>query len=705
MLEQALANSRKDTVRDVEILSNIPFGPTFYPTKEEFSGDPLIYLEKIRSVAEKYGICKIVPPEGWNPPFAVDIAAQKKFQTKDQSIHRLQEGISFGDGTEYTVREYQKMATAWSKKWKRRYSAPDTPSAATEDNNVEKKETDAGAIGEDGVPSTTVSSSAVTSTEPSIASSSSVLNNEPPITSSSAVQSSELPKTDSATSNYEMKSGGSIQQETIIMSPENLERDYWDIVETQSHEVDVDYGNDIDTSEVGSGFPVSQRGRSVNSPNFQKSDQDDLPEPEFGTEEYYRETFWNLNNIPNSKNSVLRHLKVGINGINVPWLYFGCLFSTFCWHNEDNYMYSINYHHRGAPKQWYGVPGTKQDADGVERVFKNYLSMKMRDVPDLLHHITTSFSPRILNQEGVRVCKLLQHSGEFIVTFPRAFHGGFSLGPNCGEAVNFALHDWIPHAVDANERYRTFARPSVFSHDRLVYTMAHWAKELRTKEICSALAQELRRLKNEELLLRAKLIKAGVRDVSNDVTLPPNRLDRLDEESADYDDKRLCHSCKHICFFSAVCCECSESKVSCLRHSHYMCRCSIKRKYLLIWTKEKEMNDTIAKVERRGEELANSNVVSLDNDELLEKYATEDKYHHKTYDVSVDPICALEKEVPQLVSSATSSIASARSSSASPELKQHPVQATSLGNDTVTSQQSTSAEPLVENVVKVDESV
>lgn len=629
----------------------------------------------------------------------MDLDCPKKFQTKDQSIHRLQEGISFGDGTEYTVRGYQKMATAWSKKWKRRYSAPDTPGAAAEDGDA-KKETDVGAIGEGGLPSTTVSSSAVTSTEPSITSSSSVQHTDPPVTSSSA-KSSDLPKTEdnggNVTNNYESKMGGDTQKETVIMSPENLERDYWDIVETQSHEVDVDYGNDIDTSEVGSGFPISQRGRSVNSPNFQKSDRDDdLPEPEFGTEEYYRETFWNLNNIPNSKNSVLRHLKVGINGINVPWLYFGCLFSTFCWHNEDNYMYSINYHHKGAPKQWYGVPGTKQDADGVERVFKNYLSMKMRDVPDLLHHITTSFSPRILNQEGVRVCKLLQHAGEYIVTFPRAFHGGFSLGPNCGEAVNFALHDWIPHAVDANERYRTFARPSVFSHDRLVYTMAHWAKELRTKEICSALAQELRRLKNEELLLRAKLIKAGVRDVSNDVALPPNRLDQLDEESADYDDKRLCHSCKHICFFSAVCCECSESKVSCLRHSHYMCRCSIKRKYLLVWTKEKEMNDTIAKVERRGEELGNSNLVSLVNDDLLEKYAKQDKNHHKTYDVSVDPICALEKEVPQLVSSATSSIASARSSSASPELKQ--------SNDTGTAQQITSANPLRENVVQMDQS-
>lgn len=639
-------------------------------------------------LADTFGVIHLsdVYQTGWNPPFAVNLDCPKKFQTKDQSIHRLQEGISFGDGTEYTVREYQKMATAWSKKWKRRYSAPHTPGAA-EEQNVERKEKEVGAIGDGYVPSTTVSSSAVTNTD------------EAPVTSSSTIQSSE------PTNKNGMKLGGGIQsEETIIMSPENLERDYWDIVETQSHEVDVDYGNDIDTSEVGSGFPISQRGRSVNSPNFQKSEHDDLPEPEFGTEEYYRETFWNLNNIPNSKNSVLRHLKVGINGINVPWLYFGCLFSTFCWHNEDNYMYSINYHHRGAPKQWYGVPGTKQDADGVERVFKNYLSMKMRDVPDLLHHITTSFSPRILNQEGVRVCKLLQHAGEFIVTFPRAFHGGFSLGPNCGEAVNFALHDWIPHAVDANERYRTFARPSVFSHDRLVYTMAHWVQELRTKEICSSLARELRRLKNEELLLRAKLIKAGVRDVSNDVTLPPNRLDQLDEESADYDDKRLCHSCKHICFFSAVCCECSESKVSCLRHSHYMCRCSVKRKYLLIWTKETEMNDAITRVERRGEELSNSHVVSLVDDDLLEEYATKDRNRHKTYNVPVDPICALE-EVPQLVSSATSSIASARSSSASPELKQHPDQMTSQGEHTFSVQQSTTSEPLDESVVKVDQSV
>lgn len=622
MLAQAIANSRKDQGR--EPLTSIPVGPTFYPTVEEFSGDPLVYLEKIRPVAEKYGICKIVPPEGWNPPFALNVDCPKKFQTKDQSIHRLQEGISFGDGQDYTVKEYQKYSSDWSKEWKNKhYSTPANPSH--------------------GDPKLSIPGSLenMTSGKQSLAA---------PL-SSSAEQDSGHRKEEKTGENY-------VQPK---MTPENLERDYWDIVETQRQDIDVDYGNDVDTSEFGSGFPISERGRSTNSPNFQAGQtEEELPEPAFGTKDFYKETFWNLNNIPNSKNSVLRHLKVGINGINVPWLYFGCLFSTFCWHNEDNYMYSINYHHRGAPKQWYGVPGTKQDADGVERVFKSYLSMKMRDVPDLLHHITTSFSPRLLNKDGVRVCKLLQNSGEFIVTFPRAFHGGFSLGPNCGEAVNFALQDWIPHAVDANERYRTFGRASVFSHDRLVYTMAHHTNELQTKEICNSLAHELHRLMQEELLLRQKLINAGVRDVSKDVDLPPNRLDKLDEESADYDDKRLCHSCKHICFFSAVCCECSDSKVSCLRHSHYMCRCSIKRKYLLSWTPESEMRETISRVEERGEELnstkqsAPAGVPSSHKGPLKDAPgSSKDRLLHQTHEVSVQPIIPLDS-IPELVSSDTS---------------------------------------------------
>ena len=122
-----------------------------------------------------------------------------------------------------------------------------------------------------------------------------------------------------------------------------------------------------------------------------------------------------MNNFPNAPGSVLRHVKVGINGINVPWMYYGSLFTTFAYHNEDNYLYSINYNHRGAPKQWYGVPGNKIAADGLEKVFKSYLSMKMREIPDLLHHITTMFSPRLLQNAEVPVCKQIQYEGEVSV--------------------------------------------------------------------------------------------------------------------------------------------------------------------------------------------------------------------------------------------------------------------------------------------------
>ena len=52
-----------------------PFGlehcPIFYPTMEEFK-DPMVYVRSISERAKEYGICKVVPPQGWHMPFVTD---------------------------------------------------------------------------------------------------------------------------------------------------------------------------------------------------------------------------------------------------------------------------------------------------------------------------------------------------------------------------------------------------------------------------------------------------------------------------------------------------------------------------------------------------------------------------------------------------------------------------------------------------------
>ena len=75
-------------------------------------------------------------------------------------------------------------------------------------------------------------------------------------------------------------------------------------------------------------------------------------------------TSWNVAKLEN----ILDCLAKKLPGVNTAYLYLGMWKSTFAWHLEDMDLYSINYIHFGAPKQWYSI--SRSDKDKFEQVMK-----------------------------------------------------------------------------------------------------------------------------------------------------------------------------------------------------------------------------------------------------------------------------------------------------------------------------------------------
>ncbi|KAI8595392.1 putative jumonji family transcription factor [Dissophora ornata] len=139
---------------------------------------------------------------------------------------------------------------------------------------------------------------------------------------------------------------------------------------------------------------------------------------------------------------LLSRIDQNLPGVNTPYLYFGMWKATFAWHVEDMDLYSINYLHFGAPKQWYCI--RPEHSARFECIAQGIFSSDYKTCPQFLRHKTYLLSPSKLATDGVPVNRLVQHEGEFVLTFPFAYHSGYNLGFNCAESINFALNDWIP---------------------------------------------------------------------------------------------------------------------------------------------------------------------------------------------------------------------------------------------------------------------
>ncbi|KAK9859853.1 hypothetical protein WJX84_002544 [Apatococcus fuscideae] len=306
------------------------------------------------------------------------------------------------------------------------------------------------------------------------------------------------------------------------------EAEYWKIVERASqHEYMAEYANDLDSARHGTAFDETTLKR-------------------WG---------WHLGTLADGQQSALQSIGEPIAGVTYPWLYFGMLFASFCWHNEDHHLYSINYHHAGAPKTWYGIPG--KHAEKFERALRNSFPLRFLEDPDLLHLLVIQASPSLLLQQGLDVVRAVQEPGEMVVTWPKAYHCGFSHGWNCSEAINFAPFDWLPKGFEAVGKYCKMGgkRKPLFSHDRLVFELAQHALK-------AGVVDALKQVLEEERAWRQGILEEGATDAS--VRYGRANLPSLAGDSTE----PACSHCATLMFLSCITCSCSPTEPRCLAHAH-----------------------------------------------------------------------------------------------------------------------------------------
>jgi histone demethylase JARID1 len=331
------------------------------------------------------------------------------------------------------------------------------------------------------------------------------------------------------------------------VSEDDIEREFWRLVESITETVEVEYGADVHSTTHGSGFPTIERN----------------PRDPYATDP------WNLNILPYNPESLFRHIKSDISGMTVPWLYVGMVFSTFCWHNEDHYTYSANYQHFGATKTWYGIPA--EDADKFEQAMRDTVPELFETQPDLLFQLVTLLTPEQLQKAGVRVFALDQRAGEFVVTFPQAYHAGFNHGFNFNEAVNFAPNDWEPFGQLGVQRLTDYRRQPCFSHDELLLAAA--ARKDTTIKTAKWLAPAMEKMRDREIVVRSEFLEKH--KVAKEHTCIVDgsgesenkcEIEFIVDDTDVHEDELICHYCKAYSYLSRFCCT-TTKKVLCLRHA------------------------------------------------------------------------------------------------------------------------------------------
>lgn len=209
--------------------------------------------------------------------------------------------------------------------------------------------------------------------------------------------------------------------------------------------------------------------------------------------------------------------------------------------------------------------------------------------PDLLYLKSIMRpTPAELCASGVKVVRALQEQGEFVVTFPRAYHAGFSHGCNIGEAVNFATSHWLSFGRLAIERYRSITpvvKKSVIQHEQLLFELA--GSTAAGPTVLTHVRAELRLLRAEYAVLIKDLEDSGTKTTA----VAP------ESEFSDFVGVQ-CEVCNHSCHIGAVLLETGEAtkRFCCMQHCKQIEHDAAKSQGLL-WKNLDDMDEYASRID------------------------------------------------------------------------------------------------------------
>ncbi|CCD23260.1 Rph1p NDAI_0B02250 [Naumovozyma dairenensis CBS 421] len=380
-----------DTILPSYVPAEVEDGvPVFKPSFEEFK-DFYKYVDSIKSYGMQSGIIKIIPPNEWlkgqinssNPP---DPSLLANIKIKSP----IQQEISGNHGI-FLAQNYEKKKTYNMIQWKslsKNYKLPDYPHHSH-----------------------------------------SYLSS---ISSASTFSSSSNVKKEDEEKKHKEKEKENREQVDTSTTPHAIANfkldDFKKFIQNDNYNEDnLDQFNDKERLK----FLENYYWKTLNfTPTLYGADTLGSLFPE-------NLNIWNVSKLPN----LLDYLDKDIPGVNDSFLYAGLWKASFPWHLEDQDLYSINYIHFGAPKQWYSIP--QEDNTKFYKFMKEQFPDESKSCSEFLRHKVFMASPKILTNNGIKVNKIVHYQHEFMITFPYGYHSGFNYGYNLAESVNFALEDWL----------------------------------------------------------------------------------------------------------------------------------------------------------------------------------------------------------------------------------------------------------------------